>query len=545
MKRLPPLMWISLGLVSLMISFLLVGDLVVNLVPEEEVQDLKYRTSLSEALAVQYSELARQENLETISIAMRALVENNNDVLSAALRRTDGTILAQAGDHDRHWTQPPGDQSTYEDVQVPIFDGKAPWGTLQVAFSPSHAVGFSWMLSHPWVRFVAFVAPLGFLGYLLFMKRTLRELDPSAVIPQRVQTALDALAEGVVLLDNLEFIVLANATFARSVDRDPSALLGYDLAKFPWERPNLKSAREAYPWTTALRVGKPVMDVSLELPRPTGESTRFKVNSVPILDDSGSVRGVLTSFEDITELEIAIERVVASVQESETLQAELVRQNEELERLAIRDPLTGCFNRRNFLEKVDEEFRRAWKSRTALSCVVVDIDRCKSLNDRYGNEVGDQVIHVVARVIGRSVRPSDHICRYEREKFCVIFPALGKDETAQVAERIRRKTEAKAGSAIRTIPGLEITVSVGVSSTALGATEPFELIDHADKALSVAKEKGGNRVMSWGGDSTALETPSLKVAGNIATLLRLHQHQSASAQRKLPTLGKSPAARES
>ena len=128
-------------------------------------------------------------------------------------------------------------------------------------------------------------------------KRTLRHLDPSAVVPKRVKAALDVLAEGVVLLDPQGFIVLANTAFGERVGRPSSSLLGQALSDLPWEAasPDITD----YPWHIAEETGQPAAGSRLILAQPLGEAKRFLVNSAPIIDDQGRVRGVLTSFDEI------------------------------------------------------------------------------------------------------------------------------------------------------------------------------------------------------------------------------------------------------
>ncbi len=499
---------ICLGLVSLTLGVMFAGNLLVDLVPDSRAQELEYRRALSEALAGQYSKLAERGDSLTINFALQMLVERNEDVLSAALRRSDGTILAKAGEHEREWVPPPGEQSIFDHIQVPIFNGETPWGILQVTFRRAQGTGLWGVLAHPWIRFVVFVAAVGFLAYLLFMKKTLRQLDPSAVVPPRVKAALDVLAEGVVLLDTRGFIVLANAAFAERVGREPAALLGKALSELPWTSPPEEAAREAYPWTTAMQERKPQTGVRLLLGGPSEEVKNFLVNSAPIVDEGGTVRGVLTSFDDVTQLDHANAYLGEAVKDLEASRAEGVRGNAELRQQATRDPLTGCLNRQAFLAKVEAAFATARLEGAELSCILVDIDHFKSLNARYGHAVGDQAINAVARTVSATLRPTDFLGRYGDEEFCIIVPGKEAWEAVLVAEGVRQRIEAESASAIPPIPGVRITVSLGVSSTALGAPDPSKLIDQADTALYAAKEGGRNRVMCWDQTAAAQEPPS-------------------------------------
>ncbi len=188
--------------------------------------------------------------------------------------------------------------------------------------------------------------------------------------------------------------------------------------------------------------------------------------------------------------------LVRTVADLEVAQAEILRQNDALERLASRDPLTGCFNRRAFYIKFETAFAESRKHDTELCCLMVDIDHFKRVNDQFGHAVGDQAIQAVAGCLSAGLRLMDTIGRYGGEEFCLMFPHTKRTEAADLGERLRIRVETEAGVRVRAASGLAITVSCGISSTALGARTPLELIDQADKALYAAKEAGRNCVMA-------------------------------------------------
>ena len=107
----------------------------------------------------------------------------------------------------------------------------------------------------------------------------------------------------------------------------------------------------------------------------------------------------MVSFVDETELQRSHARLQDSMAETQRAKAEVEQKNQELQRLASRDPLTGCFNRRAFFEAASEHFEQARQLHQPLCCVMSDIDHFKSFNDSYGHAVGDQVIQVVARTL--------------------------------------------------------------------------------------------------------------------------------------------------
>lgn len=199
------------------------------------------------------------------------------------------------------------------------------------------------------------------------------------------------------------------------------------------------------------------------------------------------------SNTQLTETNKVLVRTVSDLQEA---QSQIIRQHQELERLASRDALTGCLNRRAFFVDFEKAFAESREHNIELCCLMVDIDNFKRVNDQFGHSVGDQVIQAVAACLSNGLRLTDVIGRYGGEEFCLMFPRTTLHEASSLAERLRVHVEAEAGERVRTVPRLAITVSCGISSTVFGARTPLELVDQADKALYAAKEGGRNCVMA-------------------------------------------------
>ena len=153
---------------------------------------------------------------------------------------------------------------------------------------------------------------------------------------------------------------------------------------------------------------------------------------------------------------------------------------------------------------------------TDLVCIMTDIDHFKSYNDRFGHAVGDQVIQVVAKVLSTAIRPMDIMGRYGGEEFCILLPGHSIKEGQVVSERLRAQIETYAGLAVRTTEGRKITMSFGVSAMSLGASDPLELVDQADRALYAAKQAGRNCVGQWTVEGPVVEKvePLEVVRGN-------------------------------
>ncbi len=483
MKRPTPLLWISFGLVSLTLSILLMGDLALDLIPNQAVKIFEYRQKYSEALAVQYSLLAEKGDSRRVQEAFDLLVERNDDILSAALVLANGERLALAGRHQEVWEQPPGDSSTPDHIQIPIFNSTERWGTVQLRFRSLDNGGWLSWLKDPWVQFLGLVVGSGFMGYYFYMKRTLRQLDPSSVVPMRVKVAFDVLTEGVVLLDNGERIVLANRAFGKVVGKDPNELVGQRLDEFSWESVPPAPPLATLPWKIARKEKCVELDFPIMLSNVQEKSLKFRINCTPILNAQEQVQGTLVSVADVTKLE---ETIVA-----------LESSKADMESLAMRDPLTGIFNRRALFESFEDLYNLSSSRETDFGCIMADIDHFKSFNDRFGHSVGDQVIQVVAQILSTTIRPTDILGRYGGEEFCILLPGQGPEGTAKAAERIRLAILARASQAVRTTGDNRITMSFGVSCFSLGATGPLELVDQADKALYAAKQAGRNQVGQW------------------------------------------------
>ena len=170
--------------------------------------------------------------------------------------------------------------------------------------------------------------------------------------------------------------------------------------------------------------------------------------------------------------------------------SELHRQTEQL---TIVDDLSGAFNYRYFVRKLEEEKKRAVRYNLPLSLIMVDIDWFKKVNDSYGHEVGNIVIKELARVIQLCIRDVDILNRYGGEEFVVILPQTALHEASAIGERIRSQVERMVVDTGRA-GKLKITVSVGVTSFPENGKTHEDLVSLVDQALYRAKGSGKNLV---------------------------------------------------
>ncbi|MDI6892554.1 MAG: GGDEF domain-containing protein [Actinomycetota bacterium] len=170
------------------------------------------------------------------------------------------------------------------------------------------------------------------------------------------------------------------------------------------------------------------------------------------------------------------------------------RQQAILERLSIHDRLTGLYNYSYFLDRIEEERKRAERYEKSLSFAVFDIDHFKQFNDTFGHEKGNLVLKKVARTIKKNVRATDIVARYGGEEFVVLLPQAGKEEAVLVAERVRQSVEKLEFEGDREQPIVKRTISGGVATYPSDSKDSSGLIVKADEALYEAKESGRNKI---------------------------------------------------
>jgi two-component system, cell cycle response regulator len=187
-------------------------------------------------------------------------------------------------------------------------------------------------------------------------------------------------------------------------------------------------------------------------------------------------------------------RVKAAHAELKERNSQLESMLHHVEALAITDPLTGLFNRRRFGDVLKREFAITRRYKNTLSCLMIDLDHFKRVNDRYGHDAGDQVLKETARRLLETVREVDVPARYGGEEFAVLLPHTAKGAAVIAAERVRavmNKAEFRFGD-----ESLRMTASIGVagnSDVASGVAE--DLVKAADFALYEAKRQGRDRVV--------------------------------------------------
>jgi diguanylate cyclase (GGDEF)-like protein len=488
-----PTLQITIGLLSLTISLIFIAYS-FGLVPNENNAALDARARISENLAVQLANLAGRNDVAAVKETIETVVSRNNDIVSMAIRNAEGKVLVDTGSHDVHWLEPLDGKSTATHVLVPLRDADAAQGRIEIVFRPLEISRDIFGFPRAMMTFVGFIGIAGLAGYYFILKRSLRELDPSRAIPERVKAAFDTLAEGVLIMDEKEFVLLSNDAFVRGIYPTPKSLLGINASKLPWVLTDGGTLAPEPPWRTAMHDEKPVLGIPMTICDRFGDQHKLLVNATRIVDGRGVVRGVIATFDDVTVLHQTNEHLNSSINQLHESQFTISEQNKQLLLLASSDPLTRCLNRRAFFADAELKLQNARSQGRPMSFLMLDADHFKSVNDRFGHVVGDQVLIGLADIMKRTCGDGDLVGRYGGEEFCIAVTGLNEHGVERLAEQIRR-----AVADVRTLlpSGEPVTISIGIASLTDALCEIADLVKRADEALYAAKTTGRNRFVSW------------------------------------------------
>ena len=317
MKHIATRTYIALGLCFVLVTVLLMA-LLIGLVPDQFRAVRAGRAALAEAIAANGSALIGRDELSRLRSTLRLVVDRNADLLSAAVRRADGEVVVAVGDHQRHWREVNDDLSSECFIKVPVWQGDQPWGRIELRFAPLTGGGRLALLYDPRLHLIVFVIVGAFFLFRFYLGRVLRHLDPSQAVPTHVRSALDTLAEGLIVIDKKEQVVLANAALATILGKTPEQLLGLRASKLGFARAGaVRLAAADSPWLKAIKSGLPQRNDMLEVSDAEGRRRTFIVNCSPVLGSGGDHAGVLVSLDDVTELEANKVELRASKDEAE------------------------------------------------------------------------------------------------------------------------------------------------------------------------------------------------------------------------------------
>ncbi len=306
--------------------------------------------------------------------------------------------------------------------------------------------------------------------------------------------AFNTLAEGILIIDEEESVLLANDAFSENIQATSEPLIGLNINDLPWGMSKEQERDIQLPWRLALKSKTPVLGVPMTISTPSGEARKLIVNATRIADEDGHARGVIATFDDVTLLHETNEQLSLSMDHLRRSQATITEQNLQLQALASNDPLTGCLNRRAFFSDAENLFRDARNRRRPVCFLMFDADHFKSINDRFGHAIGDKVLVGLAQVLKTVCSDKGPVGRYGGEEFCLAVAGQSEIDVEQLADKIRL---AVAGVSTWLPNSERVTVSIGIAFSRDGFGEVADLVKHADEALYHAKATGRNRAVNW------------------------------------------------
>ncbi len=191
-----------------------------------------------------------------------------------------------------------------------------------------------------------------------------------------------------------------------------------------------------------------------------------------------------------------VARLKEGRRELDEINETLRQKNQELARLSVTDPLTGCYNRRYLMETLDTETKRAQRHDQPYAVLMIDVDRFKKLNDASGHLIGDAVLAKIGVILRRAIRDIDCAARYGGEEFMVLLPETSVEEAVAVAERIRMEVAQEGFGDDK--QKVSVTVSIGVAGYPMHGAASEAVVSSADVALYRAKRSGRNTVVAAG-----------------------------------------------
>ena len=304
---------LAFGLTSLM-STVLMASLVLGLLPDPTSEKLESRGELCTAIAVSSSMLLNTKDRQAVVEMLQEIVDMNDEVLSAAVRRADGDLIP-IGNHEQLWAPETDDQkSTDTHVFVPLHkSSETQYGTVEIRFSGLQPEGITGWLTHPMIKLAAFVGPACFLLFFFYLGKTLEHLDPSQAVPSRVRSALDTLAESLLVVDDSCRIMLTNSSFEKLTGQTAAETMGMPISELDWLDPEEMERPDAFPWEETLGTAVAKSNSMLRL-RLDESIHSFVVNCSPVFGHEDNLRGVLITLEDVTQLEEKKQEALAATE---------------------------------------------------------------------------------------------------------------------------------------------------------------------------------------------------------------------------------------
>lgn len=320
----------------------------------------------------------------------------------------------------------------------------------------------------------------------------------------RFRSAIESLQEGIVLQERSGAITIANQRAETILGLTSSQLLGNSSYSPDWraiQENGLPYAGEDHPAMVSLRTGKSLSKMIMGIHKPTGELTWISINTVPLFRGfDEEPYAVVATFSDITAQKTKElhkdQHLELLIKTTSRLEAE----NSLLEELSTVDELTGIKNFRMFQKQLGRSIRRSQRLNQPISLLMIDVDKFKQYNDRFGHPAGDAVLRILGATLQGTARASDLVARYGGEEFVVLLPNTDAERARIAAERFRSAVESVDWKLC------PVTASLGVATHVGAWADASTLIEEADRALYRSKQQGRNRV-THSGDAQPTKIP--------------------------------------
>ena len=296
------------------------------------------------------------------------------------------------------------------------------------------------------------------------------------LVPVSRHTLLENMIEGVLVLDNEHRIADINSAAMLFLGLSVDSCIGGDapalLGSWPQLLEYCNSQTEAHGEIHVL-------------------GRHLDVRAVPLHERRRRRHGLLLVLRDITKHRMAEDQLRDANARLQAHVAEIEALQDKLQELAIRDSLTGLFNRRYLEETLQREIARAFRSGRPLGIVMIDIDHFKVLNDTHGHRAGDTALQALGQLLAANTRSGDVACRYGGEEFVLALPGATPEVAHERAEHLRQAVEAMRVAYAGTT--LSLTISAGIAAYPMHGERGDQVLDNADQALYQAKHGGRNR----------------------------------------------------
>ncbi len=327
------------------------------------------------------------------------------------------------------------------------------------------------------------LTPVGFALTGLFISWSLFRLQLIDLTPISHHTLIENLADGMIVLDNQYRILDINPTARRILRISSNEVIG---------KPSSLILKD---WPELVSMSNQPLTTQVENQMFIETDVYYHVLISPMLDGRNHRFGNLVILHDISQqknVEFALQKANERLQSQ---LAEIQRLQDNLRQQAIRDSLTGLFNRRYLEETLERELSRASRKKYPLSLLMLDIDHFKKVNDTFGHAAGDDVLQLLGNHLLLDTRKLDIACRFGGEEFVLVLAETDADAALKRAEEWRTAIEKM--NVVYAANTIHITASIGIAVFPQHAANMKDLLSAADQALYTAKKTGRNRVVLY------------------------------------------------